>query len=99
MIGSDRKGIQDQIYVWDAFVRSFHWMLVLSVTAAFLTEKGTSLHAGAGYTLFGGSSAHGTPAFPSFSTRLPVRFGMYLTCSFYGLASATSGTVLAASTL
>jgi cytochrome b len=49
MIGSDRKGIQDQIYVWDAFVRSFHWMLVLSVTAAFLTEKGTSLHAGAGY--------------------------------------------------
>jgi len=49
MIRPDRKGIQDQVYVWDAFVRSFHWTLVLSVTVAFLSDKWTLLHAGAGY--------------------------------------------------
>jgi len=39
------------VYVWDAFVRSFHWTLVVSVTIAFLSEKGTLLHAVAGYAV------------------------------------------------
>ena len=49
MIEPDRKQISDQVYVWDAFVRSFHWTLVLSVTVAFLADKETLLHAWAGY--------------------------------------------------
>lgn len=51
MAHTDRNGVQHQVYVWDAFVRSFHWMLVVSVTVAFISEKETLLHVWAGYVV------------------------------------------------
>ncbi|MBT9248086.1 cytochrome b/b6 domain-containing protein [Gemmobacter fulvus] len=40
------------IFVWDAFVRLFHWSLVAAFTAnAFFTEDESSLHRYVGYTV------------------------------------------------
>ena len=45
------KAVQQKIYVWDAFVRFFHWMLVANVTVAFLTENALIIHVLAGYAV------------------------------------------------
>ena len=43
---------QGQVYVWDRFVRAFHWSLVVLVTISFLTEdEVVFLHVWAGYSV------------------------------------------------
>jgi cytochrome b len=43
---------QNSIKVWDIFIRSFHWILVLSFFIAYITEDHfISLHTFAGYTI------------------------------------------------
>lgn len=42
----------NQVYVWDLFVRSFHWILVVGFAVAYLTEDDLlTLHVWAGYVV------------------------------------------------
>ena len=47
-------GSGSQIYVWDLFVRLFHWTLVVAFTVAYLTENDLlTVHVWAGYLVGG----------------------------------------------
>jgi cytochrome b len=52
MLERRQSSAPPQIYVWDSFVRVFHWSLVASFAIAYLTEGDMlSVHVWTGYTI------------------------------------------------
>ena len=41
----------DRVYVWDPFLRVFHWAVVATFSVAYLTEHTLSVHVWAGYAI------------------------------------------------
>jgi cytochrome b len=48
---SMRSSNQKLVYVWDLFVRLFHWTLVVGFTIAYFTEDPLIVHVWAGYVV------------------------------------------------
>jgi cytochrome b len=48
---SMRSSHQKLVYVWDLFVRLFHWTLVVGFTVAYFTEDPLIVHVWAGYVV------------------------------------------------
>ena len=54
MLNQDRNDRSSRVYVWDPFVRLFHWALVVAFTVAYLTEDDfLKVHVWAGYLVGG----------------------------------------------
>ena len=52
MVKAQQAGVTSQVYIWDTFVRLFHWTLVVSFTVAYLTEDDPlTVHVWAGYVV------------------------------------------------
>ena len=52
MVKAEQAGVTSRVYIWDAFVRLFHWTLVVSFTVAYLTEDDPlTVHVWAGYVV------------------------------------------------
>jgi cytochrome b len=48
---TETGNITARVYVWDLFVRLFHWTLVVAFTVAYLTEDPLVVHVWAGYVV------------------------------------------------
>jgi cytochrome b len=48
---TEKQGSTTWVYVWDPFVRLFHWTLVVLFTVAYLTEDPLIVHVWAGYVV------------------------------------------------
>jgi cytochrome b len=54
MLNQDRNDRSSRVYVWDPFVRLFHWAMVVAFTVAYLTEDDfLKVHVWAGYVVGG----------------------------------------------
>jgi len=52
MPNAERQDKASQVYVWDPFVRAFHWTVVVGFTIAYLTEDDLlTVHVWAGYVV------------------------------------------------